>query len=326
MAINYATGTAADQDALMTALKDFAVTTNSWTQDAFSTSTDLLEIHKGTCYVQFLWDSQTSPDGGIAFFQSTGYDGSGPGSEPGDSGNGDDATPYTAERRLNNIGNGPFTYFFFADTTPDYIHGVVEFATGIYRHFSFGTIEKAGSWTGGEYCTAASWDTAAKSSLTDFRHYWLFDMLHTSDPYEAATIHIEGMPNEGGSSKWGVAWTGSEATTGLDGDGNARVRIQGHFRDGYLMNAVGWLRANPNNGFVPMFPIHLYYWDDNPAPDQIMFLGTVPDMRGINIHYLEPEEEFTIGSETWKIFPWTQKSSTGTAEESGNMGVAYRKA
>lgn len=317
--MTYATGTATDQDALFTAIKDFAVTTMSWTQDAFSTASNELEIHKGSVYVQMAWDEIND----AAFYQSTGYDGSGPGGEPGDSGNGDLTSPYSTARRINVIGTGPFNYYLFGNTSPDYIHGAIEIATGIYRHFSFGTLIKIGNYTGGEYCSALSWDTADPADIRDFRHLPLWDMLHISDPLECATVHVEGMPNQSGSSIWGVNYTGSSA--GNDRDANPRVRLHGHLRDGFLMNAVGWIRANPTNGFIPMFPIHIYYWDATPAPDQYIFLGTVPNFRQINIANMEPKEEFTIGSETWKVFPWVKKANTGSGQETKNMGFAYLK-
>jgi hypothetical protein len=61
-----------------------------------------------------------------------------------------------------------------------------------------------------------------------------------------------------------------------------------------------------------------------PTPDEIIKLGTVKDIRMLNIATINPAEEFTVDGVTWKCFPMTRKSSTG-AEESDNIGIAYAK-
>jgi len=45
-------------------------------------------------------------------------------------------------------------YSFFSSTTPSgarYFHGVLEGSAGVFYHWGFGTIEKAGTFTGGQY-------------------------------------------------------------------------------------------------------------------------------------------------------------------------------
>lgn len=153
----YQTGTASSQEDLMNVLQTFAAA-NGWTVDIMSTTNDWMALNNGSVFVQFRWDNST----GIAMFQSTAFSGTGiaPGNHTGDDGCGflDASAPYNSTvssgRRIT-VGNGPYTaYHFFTDGTTKYIHVVLEYSPGLYRHFSFGTINKVGTWTGGQYAAA----------------------------------------------------------------------------------------------------------------------------------------------------------------------------
>jgi len=314
--------TPASIDALFTDLSSFA-TTNGWTQDSIDLGNNELELSRGNVFVQFQHD-----DDNISVHHSLGFSGgAGPGTQTDDSGNGKVSTPFTSERRVDNIGAGPFTNLFMHtdSTTGTYIHCILEYAPGLYRHFGFGTITKIGTWTGGEYAYGHHWLASGQASITDDRHTILFDSIHDDTNNESATLHVEGLNDQPGASKWGINWSGSTATTGTDTAGNARVAIVGTSRDGFLSNMAIWLRANVSNGFIPMIPVQLFYRHTTPSPEQWRLLGTMKDIRMMNIFNLEPQEEFTVGSDTWKVYPMTRKANAGGQEESKNMGIAYKK-
>ena len=52
-------------------------------------------------------------------------------------------------------------------------------------------------------------------------------------------------------------------------------------------------------------------------------MGTVRDLRTVNITDIAPAEEVTIGADTWIVMPLLQKGSG--ANTSGNQGYAYKK-
>jgi len=317
----YETGIASDQHDLLDKLQVFAVA-NGWTLDEFSTVNKRLCIHKSTVFVQFRYDAVDA----IALYQSLGYidSSTAPGNHTDDSGNGQTAAnPITTDRRINRIGNGPFNaYHFFLGST--YIHVALEVSVGLYRHMSFGIIVKNGTWTGGEYCAGHVW-AAATTGGDSNQHGVLVDWA-AGIVQDAATIHLEGVAGDPGTQKWGLLYSGT--SPGNDRGGNLRLNCIGGWRDGFLQNAIGFVQANPNSGYVPMFPLQVFRRKTGVSPQQWYLLGALPDIRGINIGQVVPGEEFTVGTDVWKVFPWVRKRftfATPFLDESGNLGVAYKK-
>lgn len=314
----YQEGVATSQDDFIDKLTVFARDNAGFTLDEFSSSSNKAAVHKGNLFVQFRWNDDSS---GIALFQSLGFSGgTAPGSQTGDSGNGDEAGTVTTERRISDIGNGPYVkHYFFGDSAQPYVHCALEYATGKFRHLSFGLLIKKGVWTGGEYVTGHVWEIG--SGLTDVDHYFLADLRATA-PGDAITVHIEPtFPDVGASVKWGVM--ANTATPGTDKAGNARVRLGGGFRDFWLANALDGMPVNPNNGFIPMWPGLVFLFHDDASIDRWRYLGQLPDIRVMNGKFLDTAEELVVGADTWKVFPWVRKATTG--EHSGNMFVAYKK-
>lgn len=325
----YQTGTSTSQQDFLDKLFTFLVA-NGWTQDDWDTTNKEAAIHISTVYVSFRWDA-TASTGGISIHHALGYTGGNtPGNHPNDSGNGlKTGTPITSQRRLDRIGNGPFVNHYFFTDGASYAHAVLEYAAGIYRHMSFGKLEKVGDWTGGEYACGHVWDsnTFRIDDPTSAYHHVPFDAANANTYSIADTIHAEGLPNQpaGASGKWLVSWAGEVGMTN-DGDGNARGYAIGGVRDGFLQNAMGPYRANSNNGYVPLIPIQLWYREDFVTPDGWRLLGTAPDVRVINIGNIEPGDEFTVGSDTWKTFPFVRKQyNKDDTDESWNGGLAYKK-
>lgn len=325
----YQTGTASSQQDLLDKLQTFAAA-NGWTVDNWDTGNKKLSMHKSTVYVHFRWDSVAST-GSIGLYHSLGFvaAGTNPWQHTDDSGSGYTTATgaVTSQRRIDRIGDGPFTtYYFFEDDT--YIHMVLEYAPGLYRHCYFGIMTKLGTWTGGEYMGGTIWYMG--SGVGDFpqdtRHALPFGAGHTQNSTDNMTIHAEGMPGEpSASTKWGVSWGGTIA--GNDRAAVGRLNMFGGLRDGPLTNAFAWIPANPNNGYIPLVPIPIYLRDDaGLSPEKWHLLGYAPDVRVCNIRHLEPAEEKTIGSDTWTFFPWVRKRyELDDAEESWYGGIALKK-
>jgi hypothetical protein len=325
----YETGTATTQQDLLDKLQTFAAA-NGWTVDEWNTSGKELSMHRSTVYVHFQWDS-TATTGGIGIYQSLGWiaAGTNPWQHTDDSGTGLASLtgPYTSQRRVDRIGDGPFTkYFFFEDDT--YIHVVLEYAPGLYRHFGMGILEKVGTWTGGEYAYGHIWYNSfgVQDYPQDSRHSFSFDARNTNASTDNATLHVEGLPGEpSASTKWGVMWQGT--SPGNDRAAVARVNLFGGLRDGPLTNALSWMPANPNNGYIPLVPIPIYYRRDaGSSPEKWYLLGFAKATRLINIRNYNPGDEITVGSDTWTVFPWVRKKwDQDDTDETGNMGIAYQK-
>lgn len=320
----YQTGTASSIEDLMQQLHDFAVA-NGWTSDIMSTTNDWMAINNGSVFVQFRWDNTNS----FACFHSRGFSGTGvaPGNHTGDDGCGtvDATAPYNATittgRRVADIGAGPFVaYHFFTNGTTQYIHCVLEFSAGQFAHWSFGTIDKIGTWTGGEYCVAHS-----QRSTTYSNNVMMFGSIGgstTTDANRNGSLHIEGMPNQSGGMRW-LLFSTQTSSIGNDRAGNARITSPGGWRDyNPWLSAFGYVRASELNGFLPLIPVPIWWRDITPAPDQYMLLGFAPGLYLIQMANFNPGDEFTIGTDTFKVFPPVRKS---TSQDSLFAGVAYRK-
>jgi hypothetical protein len=315
----YSSGTAADHDELITDLFAFA-TANGFTQDQLDTSGDEAALHLtagGNAYFSFDWDEANR----IGLYHAKGYTGGqSPGDHPNDSGNGQ-------PNRVLLINNVPVNYDFFSDGST-YVHAVFEYQSPAlnFNHLSFGLVNKKGTWTGGSYIVGTAWGINSGVTFTplDARHYLLWDGLNNQSGAYCGTLNMEGLPNQAASGKYGVIGGAiSFIQLGVDGDGIDRELVHGGVRGGFLYSQLNFLAANPTNGFVPLWPIELYYREDSTI---WRALGTAPDVRGVNITNLSPREEFTVGADTWKTYPWIQKSNTGTGSESGLVnGLAYKK-
>lgn len=324
--MSYQTGTATSLNDLVTQLATFITGTPGWTQDQLSTGTGQAAFHKGSCYVSFRWP--TSSPLALGLYQALGYTGGNqPGTHPNDSGNGavgSSNAAITPGRCVNDIGNGPFpSYFFFTDTTTEsYVHVVVEISTGIFRHFGFGSIDKVGDWTGGEYLYGDFW-SAGTDALGNSSSVGLDGLFgDTSNRTRSATLHAEGLPGESGASKWAEV-TGVNSAPANDTAGNSRILVFGGFRSGPVASNLGAFPAGNTSGLIPMYPIPLFY--RRISTTDAYLLGYQKDVRGVNIRFINAKDEIVIGSDTWKFFPMSQKTLTVGNNRSYYSGIAYRR-
>jgi hypothetical protein len=328
--VAYQTGAATDMEDLLDKLSTFAQA-NGWTEDEFDTVNGKLALHKNSVYVSFRWDTATPQH--LSVHQALGYTG---GNEPGnhtdDSGNGYNTTSshvdsnLAQERCVRDLDDGPFpSYFFFEqDASPAYLHVVAEKSTDVFRHFGFGELITVGDdWTGGEYAYGHyQINTSPISQLNTMLLDGLF--LQSSPSYrQAATIHVEDLPGEGASSKWGQIWGATHTTPPDDTATNAKVNIQGGFRGGPVARQFGVIAAGSQSGLIPAYPIWLLY--RNNSNNRCYWLGTMPDIRGLNIKNFAAKEEIVIGSDTWVMFPLAQKTDSAVTDRTFNSGVAYKK-
>ena len=332
----YETGSATDLDDLLSKLNTFA-TANGWTSDEFDTVNGDWALSKNDVYVSARWDVTTVQH--LALYQALAFDGAAtlPGDHTDDSGHGFNSnsshvdTNLDNERHVADIGDGPFaTYHFFEnDASPAYIHIIVQVSAGVFRHFGFGELDKIGDWTGGEYCYGHYMDNLPNQTAVDPRTSMLFDGLNTENPVNFgqrnATMHVEGLPGMGGSDKWGCIF-GSRTlslASDTDGNGNSLTRLLGGFRGGPIARAWAEFDGSNSVGFVPMYPINVWHHEDSTS--RIRLLGSMADVRGVSLRNFEAEEEVTIGSDTWVLFPSGRKTADNVTNRTYLQGIAYKK-
>lgn len=312
----FQTGTATSLANLISTLDTF-LTSNGWTQDQADAAGGKYAWNKNSQYVQVRWD--TGSPNNLGVYQSLAFDGTGtdPGNHTDDDGNGEvtgtDAN-FPSGRYVEITNGSSMEYWFFEnDANPHYVHIVLETGTNVYVHFGFGVLDKVGDWTGGEY---AYGHNVNSDSNKDTRNTYLLDGLkRLGTAKHAATLHLEGFPDQAVAEKWGQIWGTSSTTPPTDRAGEAKCFIQGGYRGGLQAAPFGFQAANAASGLVAMYPIVLYLVDNS----KIYLLGQMADVRGVSMKLFAPEQEITIGSDTWVVFPPNEKNS------SSNQGIAYKK-
>ena len=339
--MSYQTGTSTDLEDFCSKLSSFAQA-EGWTEDEFvSGNQGHMTLHHSSLgtYVSFYWDLDGSiGNGGIGqlgLVHSTGHtagkawNDEQPGAVHTVTGssmvNWDDLDEHQC---LNEMGAGPYTaHHFFSGST--YIHAVIEYAPGEFRHLSFGIVNKFGSWAGGEFLAGTYWSQSNTTvdNPQDNAHSVLFDG-QSSNTNRAATMRLEGLPNQPGSSKWGLVKDPEFGFTTTDVDGEDMMLLGGDIRSGPYGGHFGFFPTSPSQGFVPLLPIPVWYVDETVSPENIYYLGEMPGVRTVNIANFSPGEEITLGSDTFKIFPWVRKSENDNTDtdESDHGGLAYLKA
>lgn len=286
------------------------------------------------------WNTTSLSACGIYQWHGLAYNsGSNPWAQNDDSGNGAASTTnatLAGQRHVLLNGGGTCDYFWcFEDS--EYFHVVLRTGTtGAYRymHFGAGNLVKYNDFTGGEYCYAQAVETLSTGfqvpRLTSASY--LLDGLAVSGTLtnmqlRCATIHLEGLPDQGGSSKWGVV-LGNQASgsLGTDRAAVARVHVNGGFRGGLFAPLLGNFSGTYSRGLVPLYPIVVAYW--NRTTDNVHGpLGYMPDVRGVHLLNFEAEDVVTMGGDTWVVFPSHRRVESVTSNQgtTGYQGIAYRR-
>ena len=214
---------------------------------------------------------------------------------------------------------GPHTayYLFGNDTSPRYIHCVIEVSSGVYSHFHFGTVEKFGTYTGGGYCTSLIWSGTANSSRPPFAS------AGVSGGPAMTSVHAQWFRTDGVLGAASPNWTREF--------GPMQNATTTNYRSPEKQLWVGGIM--PITQRTILAPIFLRKNLTVSAPGRNVNLGRVQDVRLVSMEFHSGGDELIIGSDTWKIFPARAKSVAAvgtsmtlfTTTDSGYHGLAFRK-
>ncbi|WP_394131903.1 hypothetical protein [Marinobacter nauticus] len=220
-------------------------------------------------------------------------------------------------RALTRLRVNPLTsvHLFGAMTPTPYLYAAIELEPGFYRHIAIGHFETFGNLTGGTF-----WDTSGPSNddYASFQDYHRVPFLHNQQASTGQAFGgfdcqaADGSPHfysfaQNSRQPWpaGGCW-GSEVNSFLVAN---PIQFNGRTA---LLTPLVWATAN---GYRPV--------------------GTPPAFKYLVLDYFETGDEFTIGSETWKVFPWARRktetrdslySDAPSDEATGMYGIAYKKA
>ena len=340
----YATAAAvANMDAVLTNIASFISGLTGWTVVQAPTTATLAPLsggrdyiaRKGACLVG-LRSTTTGPSGNALFlYDGTGAWSSGPAHNlNGNSGLGVYTTTVSMAAGITIRGFqgvvGPFpNLFLFSNTAHDYVHVVLQISSASYRHMAFGNLTQYGNWTDtslGAYFSGTYWSQSDNGGG-----------FPISVP--GANLHGAFFDNQHCLSGEQVDWTVSYDTG--RGLGIKWISPSGHVvsfagsgvgRTAGYASARGGFGSMPKRipislftGLIPMGPVVVLSVNFDTSPITGCVIGEIPDIRQINMTNLTGGQEFTIGSDTWKVFPMAAKNGAVHFDSSGVAGFAYKK-
>lgn len=329
----YQTGTSTDVNDLLDKFRLFAVA-QGWTANRWTTAGNGRELclQKGSAYFNFrsysnetvvINGSSGSSKYGVAVNGSDGYS----------AGATWDRQPGYPQRQTGGasdqahawlpliITTGPFpAYHFFAPDSKT-LFAEVEISTGVFMRFGCGSLDlfNPAAPGGGRFFYATG---GGHPATTTDPYTWLGS--HVDEPNYALELVPFRMADYTSSAttlcgsyvrvqhdsfnNW--AWSSRFFSTTM----TASICQGGGVHDKVLRD----LSPNPLNGVGLLLPNVVSVNRNNEFLNPI---GVVPGIRYMDMTNYLPGDEFTIGSDTWKVFPWYSKGGVLSA----TRGIAYLK-
>lgn len=236
----------------------------------------------------------------------------------------DDQPDVSVSRALCNCGTGPFgEVFFFAEDSPaEHFYTVINMDGTHYRHMAFGELVKYGTFTGGTFFDALNYDSGdvtSNGSPLDSDHHQMFSCSsNTNTNAGGVRCDVDGNTNYFAPFTNPNDAAGPAATGGMGQESNSNTANWG---DGFRTQSGFFNRSiNSWTGRTPMQHIQIRV----ERPDNFYSpLGEVPNMRYINMTRFVAGQEFSLGSDTWKVFPWVKQGAP--VPHSGQHAFAYKK-
>lgn len=264
--------------------------------------------------------------------------------------------------QMLNSAVGPYEgYWLFSDTSGSYIHCVLKVSSREYRHFHVGKLQQIDGGVDLDsesfYVTGHFWNALDPEAL-NIPGTPAADTEH--DPYDsdhrvpfANNFYQDGsfgtayvntvpatrlyMPNLSTHTyDWYHPYSGDALVTS---EGNAAKSVGtintsieiGQAQSNYYHQGLGSILFCCDANFTAnsniLVPIQFAVNFDFSSDIRAGVVAQVPDVFRVNMRDYAPEEEITVGSETYKVFPVINKDSVATVAGegySGWEGLAYR--
>lgn len=219
--------------------------------------------------------------------------------------------------------DGPFTgYYLFTDETLA-VHCVLEVASGLFTHVSFGSIEKTGTFDGGEYLLGQDIYYRAP---TDFIYARPENSYFFTYDYGNGTYDERGVMrySKGGANSYvDFAPFGSAALVDQQAFGSMPINWQAAGINtttpyNYIITAL----KSPYNLRSMLLPLPVMLKDQGGSLKFIA--GVVKDARLVNMEFLNGGE---IVDTDWQVFPCSAKTGYDktVGADSGIIGIAYKR-
>lgn len=326
----YETGSATGPNDVLTKLRDFAAA-QGWTvnRDVAAGSGRELCLSKDAAYFNLrsyqnenvtINGSGSAGRYGIAINGSDGYDG----------GSNWDRQPGYPLRRSSSGGDqghanlplpiyfGPFpSYHLFApDSKTVYLE--LEVASNIFQRLGFGSLDlfNPSAPGGGRFFYA----TGGGHPSTSTGYGWLGSEIDNTSfaleevPFRGADINTT---NDQCGSFLRAAFDSFDNWCGSGLTSTRSYQPQSCQGGGCHDKVLRDYSPNPLNGVGILLPNIVSVVRGN---EYLNPVGIVPGMRYMDMTLYQPGEEFSLGTDVWKVFPWYQKGG-----RSWQRGIAYKK-
>ena len=170
-----------------------------------------------------------------------------------------------------------------------------------------GTMEKTGTWPGGQFYSS--------SGYSQYTYY---------PPNNYGFFGSRGFGWYSGQT-WGMVYVGDTVdgvapgwrTHLYNGHANGSGRV---FDSIGLYKPISDLSPNTMNQLVTIYPITLYLMRDGANNQNTPFspIGTLPNIYMMNIRSLVPATDYSIGIESFRVFPFQHKDGYRIQEYTGN--------
>lgn len=332
----YETGTASSLDDLLTKVVAFAVANAGFTEITKITGTgkqsDMYILQKGSMYWWFLGDSITLTNYGtngyltmrmmkgaiptLANRQNTAY-----------------SQYYDTAAQLWNRYNGPYTaYTLYSNGNS--VQVVVEVTPLVFTHWSFGVVDKFGTWTGGEFVTGSY--TYGSSSWNSTTQLWTYNI-----PSYGCNAFSEGFSTLNSivgltfvhypQGSFGNYLDFAPTTATVSGTLNQRARLGGPYQivtntaqllTNNLIDMLMYCSPNSFNLRTALIPTYLQLYDQ--SSQRYHMLGHIDNVKAVNIEFTTPKDTIEL---EWDVYPIFQKAGDQSVSPiSGYAGLAYRRA
>lgn len=219
---------------------------------------------------------------------------------------------------VTSFGPFPAYYLFAPDSKTIYLE--VEVTTGAFQRMGFGSLDlfNPASPGGGRFFYSTGSSAAVTNSTSpsswlgsdiDNSSYALEEVPFRGADYAATTLQIGSAVRAAFDSF--DNWCGSAVRA--SSSNMAQACQGGGVHDKIIRDSS----PNPMNGVGILTPNVVSV---NRANEYLHPVGVVPGMRYMDMTNYLPGDEFTLGSDTWKVFPWYQKGG-----RSFQRGIAYKK-
>lgn len=209
-----------------------------------------------------------------------------------------------------------YHFFYFTDSDCDVIYIIVESPAGSYQRLMFGYIKAAS--------TSSLWFGYP------FGIFYAGSVAHTNTNYSmslsffggADSLWQSGSPSGavyGTFSNFNNGWASADFSIPQTQIGTPWPQI---FDTSLKLGSVMMCSPNTFNSMPPLFPVNVFSTDFTTtgmtSTTPWYPVGSLPNIYFLNIFNLNPGAQITIGSDTYKVFPFRKKSDTWVSSNPDN--------